>query len=116
MMKLQEAHVNCGRGGLAGPLAGGPSWYPIEKRQGTYQKGTGSAPGPRSTPWRSALRKDDFMRIGQIFDEGVVPVDHEDPSTGLTPLIAAAREDTKMETAKSVSMMQMRLSWPWHFC
>jgi len=47
-----------------------------------------------------ALRVDDFMRIGQIFDEGVVPVDHEDPSTGLTPLIAAAREDTKMETRK----------------
>jgi len=41
-----------------------------------------------------ALRVDDFMRIGQIFDEGVVAVDHEVESTGLTPLIAAAREDT----------------------
>lgn len=41
----------------------------------------------------NAMYGGDFNRVSQIFDNGIVPVDHED-AAGTTPLIAAASEDT----------------------
>ncbi|KAJ1455793.1 hypothetical protein M885DRAFT_497423 [Pelagophyceae sp. CCMP2097] len=43
-----------------------------------------------------AVRNRDFMRVSQIFDQAVVPVDHESQNH-LTALIAASTEDTEME-------------------
>lgn len=48
----------------------------------------------------AALRDNNFMEIARIFDAGVVPVDHEDPRNGLTPLISAACEDTTVAARK----------------
>ncbi|KAJ8613386.1 hypothetical protein CTAYLR_002319 [Chrysophaeum taylorii] len=45
----------------------------------------------------AAMFGGNFNRVSQLFDEGNVPVDYED-SSGMTPLIAAAGEDSAMES------------------